>query len=64
MPVPGSKVLYIPLYFLKNYYKREWNVFFIFCLFFMYYLCEQYYKPVIEQYYIADCISWVPRLTS
>ena len=29
----------------------------------MYYLCEQYYKPITAQYYIADCISWTPRLT-
>ena len=29
----------------------------------MYYLCEKYYKPNTWQYYIADCISWVPRLT-
>ena len=39
------------------------NVFFIFCLFCMYYLCEKYYKPITVQYYIADCVSWVPRLT-
>ena len=29
----------------------------------MYYLCEKYYKPLTVQYYIADCVSWVPRLT-
>ena len=29
----------------------------------MYYLCENYYKPITVQYYIADCVSWVPRLT-
>ena len=29
----------------------------------MYYLCKKYYKPVTVQYCIADCISWVPRLT-
>ena len=29
----------------------------------MYYLCEMYYKPTTVQYYIADCVSWVPRLT-
>ena len=29
----------------------------------MYYLCEKYYKPIIVQYYIANCVSWVPRLT-
>ena len=33
------------------------------CLFFMYYLCEKYYKPIIVQYYIADCVSWPSRLT-
>ena len=40
------------------------SVFFNFCLFFMYYLCEQYYNPVIliAQYYIDDCVNWVPRL--
>ena len=26
-------------------------------------LCEKYYKPVIVQYYVADRVSWVPRLT-
>ena len=29
----------------------------------MYYLCEKYYKPITVQYYIADCVSQVPRLT-
>ena len=29
----------------------------------MYYLCEMYYKPITVQYYIADRVSWVPRLT-
>ena len=29
----------------------------------MYYLCEMYYKPTTVQYYIADCVSWVRRLT-
>ena len=29
----------------------------------MYYLCEKYYKPITVQYYIADCVSWVPSLT-
>ena len=29
----------------------------------MYYLCEKYYKYITVQYYIADCVSWVPRLT-
>ena len=29
----------------------------------MYYSCEQCYKPITVQYYIVDCVSWVPRLT-
>ena len=33
------------------------------CLFFMYCLCEKYYKPITIQYYIADCVSCAPRLT-
>ena len=34
-----------------------------FVLVFMYYLCDKYYKPITEQYCIADHIRWVPRLT-
>ena len=30
----------------------------------MYHLCEKYYKPIIVQYYITNCISWLRRLTS
>ena len=29
----------------------------------MYYLCENYYKTITVQYYIAHCVAWVPRLT-
>ena len=29
----------------------------------MYYLCEKYHKPITVQYCVADCVSWVPRLT-
>ena len=29
----------------------------------MYYLCEKYCKPIIVQYYVADCINWVFWLT-
>ena len=32
-------------------------------VFLMYYLCENYCKLIIIQYYIANCMSWVPRLT-
>ena len=53
--VAGTTVLYCKIK----------NVFFIFCvcLFFMYYLCEKYYKPITVQSCIADCVSWVPWLT-
>ena len=43
-------------------YCKIKNVFFIFCLFFMYYLCEKYYKSITVQYYIDDCVGWVPTL--
>ena len=26
-------------------------------------ICEKYYKPITVQYYIANCVSWAPRLT-
>ena len=29
----------------------------------MYYFCEKYSRPITIQYYLADCVSWVPRLT-
>ena len=29
------------------------------CVFFMYYLCEKYYKPITVQYYIADCVGYL-----
>ena len=38
------------------------SVFFAF-VFFMYYLCKKNYQPVPARYYIADSVSWVPRLT-
>ena len=37
--------------------------YFLYFLFYMYYLCEKYYKPIKIQYYISDCVSWIPRLT-
>ena len=35
----------------------------MFSLFFVYSLCEKYYKPITVHCYTADCVSWVPRLT-
>ena len=29
----------------------------------MYYLCEKYCQPILVQYYIANCVNWVPRIT-
>ena len=29
----------------------------------MSYLCEKYYKLITVQYYVANCVSLVPRLT-
>ena len=63
MPAPVCQLLYCTTVLFKVLYCKMKNVFFIFCLFFMYYLCEKYYKPITVQYYIANCVSWVPRLT-
>ena len=51
---------YTPLLFKVLDYKIL-NV--SFSVFLMHYLCEKYYKPITVQYYVASCVSWVPRLT-
>ena len=56
----------VPLYFSRSCTVRlkmlsSFFVFVFLCI--MYYLCEKYYKPITVDYYIADCVSWVPRLT-
>ena len=33
------------------------------CLFFVYYLCEKYYKSITVLYCITDCVSCELRLT-
>ena len=51
---------------LKVLYRKIKDVFFVFlcvCLFFKYYLCEMYCKPITVQCYIANCVSWIPWLT-
>ena len=50
---------------LQGTILKDLNIFFTFCacLFFMYYLCEKYYKPITVWYHEADCVSRVPRLT-
>ena len=48
----------------SRYCTVRLKMFYFLCLFSMYiYLCEKYDKPITVQYYIADCVSWVPRLT-
>ena len=45
-------------------YKTAKNFFVFVCLSLLpVFLCEKYYKPIIVQYYIADCVSWIPGLT-
>ena len=49
------------------YFSRHWTVrlkmFYFLCSIFTYCLCEKYHKPITRQCYIANCVSWVPRLT-
>ena len=60
MPAAVCQLLYWTTVLFKVLYCEIKNVF---CFLFMYYLCEKYYKPMTVQYYIADGVSWVPRLT-
>ena len=46
----------------STYYTIRLKMF-SFCLLFICYLCEKYYKSITVQNYIVDCVSWVPRLT-
>ena len=57
---PVCQQLHCATVLFKVLYCKVRNVFFL-CLF-MYYFCEKY-KPIIEQYHIASCISWVSGLT-
>ena len=36
---------------------------FVLCVCVFTHLCEKHHKPTSVQYSIADCVSWVPRLT-
>ena len=51
------------LLYFSRYCIVRLKMFYFLCLFFKYYLCEKYYKTITVQYYTADCVSWVPRLT-
>ena len=46
------------VHFFSRYCKIE-NDFLIF----LYYLCERNYKLIMIQHYIANCVSWLTRLT-
>lgn len=51
------------LYFSMHYIIILNMLSFLLYWFFMYYICENYYKPITVQYCIADYVSLVPRLT-
>ena len=63
MPAPVCQLLHGTTVFSKIQYCKTKHFFLIFCLFFMHYLCEKYYKPITAQYCIVSCVSWGPRLT-
>ena len=58
IPVAVCQLLYRLLYFPRGCKSKNAS-----CLLLMYYLCEKYYKPMTVQYYTADGVSWVHRLT-
>ena len=61
-PCMPAVVLYDCIFKIR-YYKIR-NVFFTFVGFLkINNLCEKYFKPITVQYYTADCVSLVPRLT-
>ena len=62
---PVCQLLYCTTVLLKTLYCKIKNVFFTFSVYLLlcYYLFIKYYKPIIVQYYIADCVSWIPKLT-
>ena len=59
MPQYASIVL---LYFSRYYTVRLKCFIYFLHFFFMYYLCEKYYRSITVQSYVASCVSWVPRL--
>ena len=65
MAAPVHQLMYCTTVLLKTLYCKTKNAFFSFSVYLLLcdYLFIKYYKPIIVQYYIADCISWVPRIT-
>ena len=64
MPALVWQWLYYPTVLCKVLYYEIQNVFFIFCVCFlyMYHLCEKHYKPITVHYDITKSVNWVPRL--
>ena len=63
LPLPVSSHLYASCCTAVLFKVLYCKVNSIFCLLVFYVLSEKYYKPIEVQYYIAGCVSWVPRLT-
>ena len=65
MPASVAQLLYYSTVLFEILSWKILNIFFTFCacLFFMYYLCEKYCKPITVWYFEANCVSWVTRLT-
>ena len=60
---PVCQLLYYTIALFNVPYCKILNVLFFVFFVCVYYLYEKYYKPITAQYYIANCVSWVPRLT-
>ena len=52
----------VRLYF-SRYCTIRFKIFSLPFVFVFMYLCEMCYKSMTAQYYVASCVSWVPRLT-
>ena len=61
-PLYASHWAVLP-YFSRHCTLRLKMPYFLCLLLFAYYLCEESYKSITVQYYIANCVSWVPRIT-
>ena len=62
-PLTASPCMPAVVLYFTRYCTVRLKLFYFLCLIFVYYLCEEYYKPITVQYYIAACVSWVPKQT-
>ena len=62
-PLDASPCVPAAVLYFTRYCTVRLKLFYFLCLIFVYYLCEEYYKPITVQYYIAACVSWVPKQT-